>query len=193
MKKTLTVSKRPSMNQRFRLAPKDKKRVMIAKDVLRQLKSGKLVANTGSYVGISHYRLEDAGIEDPHTADIRSNYSKIDSCTVCALGACLMSATKFGNILDFGDVGGRLRSISNEKVKKLFSKIFTPKQLLLVEVAFEGNSWGADRYGRDVLGADLSYDEAEACDNFYCRYKKDGNRLRGIMKNIIKNKGEFIP
>jgi len=65
-------------NKQFDNLSKPEQRVLIAKDVLQQLKKDKYRANTGSYV------LKESYLEN--TCDIQSNFDKLGKCNVCALG-----------------------------------------------------------------------------------------------------------
>lgn len=188
-----TTTKKKS---KFDLATKPQRRVMIAKDVIAQLNTKQLVAASGSYVA-----LNDAAKNIDSDESVKSNYAKIKKCNVCALGACLMSATKFGNILSFEDISATnmVDTHNDHPSKRLFKKIFTPKQLLMVESTFEGDNSEQMRYAYDAFGATLSDKESELCFSFFKRNFprkrkfSDDFRLRAIMENIIKNKGVFIP
>lgn len=190
MKKLSSKSKTKKVP--FSKLSKPEKRVAIAKDVLSEMKR-KYIPVAGVYI---HYMEFIKGVEDSdmESQDIQSNFKKIKECNVCALGACLMSATKFANKLNFCDIGDSVEHLNNDKVKKLFNSLFTPLQLLMIEIAFEGNG-GGDRFAVDVFGLDKYefIDIVNECDSFHQRYKNDRNRMTAIMKNIIENKGEFKP
>lgn len=175
----------------FSKLSKAKKRVAIAKDVLKQIRVGKYIANKGKYIS----RVDAPDIEDVYyQSDIKKNFSKIKNCNVCAMGACLMSATKFANKLKFQDIGSGVGDLNNPKVKDLFKSIFSPEQLLLIERAFEDKT-GGSTVGCDVFGLE-EWDfekQIQKCSEFYGEYNNDETRLIGIMNNIIKNKGTFKP
>lgn len=199
----------------FSKLSKPQKRVAIAKDVLMQIKRGKYIAGTGSY--ITNVKVEGVrGNAEGYFGKIKSqpikeNFAKIQECTVCAMGACLMSITKFENKLDFGEVGSGVSAINNEKVKELFSSLFEPLQLLLIERAFEGDSGGTlvaeQLFNLDECDSDIRK-QVIKCEKFYQRFtenedklsdyelteqreKNDELRLTAIMENIIRNKGTF--
>lgn len=173
--------------KQFNALPKAEKIILIAKDVIKQLNTKKLIANAGSYVNIYNQGLKK---DD----DIQKNYSKVKECRVCALGACMMSATKFGNILKVKDVGIGTEELDNDNTRKLFNSIFSPKQLLLIETAFESHNLGT-RYATDILDdtLELTDSEIDKCNAFYDSYCYDKDRLIAIMENIIRNEGIFRP
>ena len=168
-------------------------RVAIAKDVLEQIRIKRFTPYSGKYISSINFK-NGLYKSEMGSKDIKSNFAKIKNCSVCAMGACLMSATKFANKLNFEDVGVHRTDFKDEKVKDLFSSIFSPEQLLLIEIAFEGNDSGADRMGYDIFGADYPTCEiTQKCDEFYLKYEDEKSRMVAIMKNLIKNKGEFKP
>lgn len=177
--------------RKFSKLDKAGKRVMIAKDVIIQLDLNKLKAVAGAYIDIKIM----SGYKDTFKKkDIKANYSKINECRVCALGACLMSVTRLNNKLKFSDVGGGLKDMNYTKVSELFKDIFTPNQLLLIETAFEGDT-GGDKYAYRVMNATLNDNQFVKAVGFNDEYMFNGDDslLRNIMLNIIKNKGTFKP
>ena len=174
----------------FSKLSKSQKRVAIARDVLEQIKQEKYVANTGSYIS---YMTFNGGEYINKYEDIKKNFKKINNCRVCAMGACLLSATKFANKLSFGDIGDSIDGLHNDKVKELFASIFSPLQLLMIETAFEKKHEGT-RVGVRLFDMDkFNYDgELRKCVAFCDSYHPQ-DRMIAIMKNIIKNKGTFKP
>lgn len=189
-----------------KLSP-SQKRVAIARDVLEQIRLGRYVANAGSY--IDELVMKDGKERyEMYGKDIKHNFSKIKSCEVCAMGACLMSITKFENKLNFEDVGNKISDLDKEKTKELFSSLFEPSQLLMIERAFEGDYLGTT-VGGNIFDLD-EYDfkkQIAKCEDFFQRFNKEEgigydelkeqkrlnqeNRMIAIMKNIIRNKGTF--
>lgn len=181
--------------ENFNKLPRAHKRVLIAKDVIKQLNTEKLIAHLGFYISNEIFELLDYN----HEADVKKKYSKIKSCEVCALGACLLSATKFGNQLKLGDLKDVLLK-ENQNADKLLASIFSKNQMLMIETAFEGSN--GLKYAHDVLGESLDKEQIIKCVNFRYSYVKDDNfiseenrkqLLIAIMQNIIKNKGTFKP
>ena len=183
----------------FSKLSKPQKRVAIAKDVIAQIKIGRYVANVGAYIDSINFK-NDLEMGEMKNKDIQKNFGKIENCTVCAMGACLMSATKFANKLNFRDIGGSTDDLDNKKVKDLFSKLFSPEQLLMIETAFEGEgeSWNDEsRVAYDLFNLNKGYfkgsDMLRASDSFGNGYEEDDEKLIAIMQNIIDNKGTFKP
>ena len=187
------------------------KRVAIARDVLKQIRIGRYISSTGAYV--SSLLMKD-GKEKYNVKDkeVKGNFGKIKKCEVCAMGACLMSITKFENKLKFGDIGSSMEQLKNDKTKELFASIFSPEQLLLIERAFEGNL-GGTTVGVNIFGLREGdfFNQIEKCHDFYTKFNinpkdtatskkiselrklSEEKRLIAIMRNLIRNKGTFIP
>lgn len=189
--------------EEFDALPKNEKAVLVAKDVLKQIKLKKYIPNAGSYIKRSddYDSLKALGLKKKD--DVRNNFDKIPPCRVCALGSMLLSCTNLGNRLTFSDVdiitGSKIDSLDKPKIKKLFNSIFDAYQLLLIENAFEKPSVSSDRYAKDILGLKLSNEDFDKCLNFYYKYNTGYNydysaseRMVAICKNIIKNKGRFV-
>lgn len=129
------------MKTTFSKLPKWKQRVAIAKDVIKQIKVKKYVAEAGAY--IKELELLDGdylgiGINNIDRYSIKSKFDEIKKCDVCALGACLLSATKFVNKLKFEEIKNVNQLTSSRNVKAIFQSIFTKHQLLIIETTFEG-------------------------------------------------------
>lgn len=171
----------------FSKLSKPQQRVRIAKDVLLQLKKKKYIAAEGAYINNTDLMFY-SGLSS--SDDIQKNFSKIHECRCCALGSCLLSITKFKNTLNVGDVMGKYNFL--QKSKKLF-KMFSPKQLLLIENSFEGrpSSDTMTRVGNKVFGANTTRKENIECMAFYYKYPNSNSRLIAIMKNIVANKGSL--
>jgi hypothetical protein len=148
---------------------KEEERVKIAKDVLKWLDSGRLVAESGTYIG------SDADVPiEKDSVDARKLLRQVKTCTVCARGAVLYGMlmrhdhlnvsrradwdTSFVNAL--GDYAKRYDS------KDYIQQLFSITMLDAMEDAFEGG-WNDD-------------------------YEDDRDRLEAIMHNIIRNDGEFV-
>lgn len=192
--------------EQFHALPQNVKAILVAKDVIAQLKINKYDAIPSRYV---RFYYENGDVTDYSECDIKENFHKISHCEVCALGATLISATRLGNKLLFVDTYGLVHD-ENTKVSDLLKSIFSPKQLLLIETAFEGVGYDTSqiksryeksdiieqygmRYASSYLDQNLDFDEAIACNTFYYNYPLPSDRLFAIMENIITNNGVFVP
>jgi hypothetical protein len=189
MKNTKTVEKinealRKS-NAAFKKATKAEKRVMIAKDVLAQIKAKRYIPESGTWVDPNwNIRNEIDGTESVQKlfAD-----RTIETCNVCALGSLFMSCTNLNNNTCVSDInyGGEGTEIGEriqdgDTLSNGLNKIFSKKQLQLIEVYFEtGDGW----FGED--SRHVAY--------FNDAYPDDEDRLVEIMKNIVANDGTFVP
>ncbi len=165
----------------FLSLPKDKQRVEIAKDVLKQLDLKRLVATHGKWVDFISGGYYD--YKFPAESQVRS-ILKDKNCGVCALGGLFVASVERANALvvkevgyDYGDGTGvfnpNLTSISN-----YLTRFFDQDQINDIELAFEKGKGG-------VTDTTLAkYYEPDVTD--------PEDRMRLIMNNIIDNGGTFI-
>ena len=199
MKNTKTVEKINKAllksNVAFKKATKAEKRVMIAKDVLSQIKANRYIAECGTWVDANwNIRNEIDGTESVQKlfAD-----RTIETCNVCALGSLFMSCTNLNNNTCVSDInyGGEGTEIGEriqdgDTLSNGLNKIFSKKQLQLIEVYFEtGDGWfGEEGYTGVHIGEDSRH-----VNYFNDAYPDDDERLVEIMKNIVANDGTFVP
>lgn len=170
---------------------KEQQKVIVAKDVIAHMKADIYRAHTGSYITdiiddeYTSLKWED-GTKD---LNVKDNWERIAHCKVCGVGACLMSITKFKNELSFKDLPGNIQRFEDKHIK-LLKSVFTPKELIMIEVAFEGYyNESSDNIGRDIMKGKLTDTERLKCMNLYSTHASSNNRLIAIMQNIITNKG----
>jgi hypothetical protein len=202
MKNTKTVEKinealRKS-NAAFKKATKAEKRVMIAKDVLAQIKAKRYIPESGTWVD-ANWNIR-GGIDEIHETDsVQKLFADrtIETCSVCALGGLFMSCTNLNNNTCVSDInyGGEGTEIGErieegDTLSNGLNKIFSKKQLQLIEVYFEkGDGWfGEAGYTGNYIGEDSRHVEY-----FNEAYPDDDERLVEIMKNIVANDGTFVP
>lgn len=151
-------------------------RVLIAKDVLKLLRTDRVTIETGRYFSPSLNRSYPFLVRGLPLDPIGP---KLHDCSVCALGAMFISEVDRNNRLYVQDLNDR--PISTLLILKRLLKYFSKTALASIESAFEGSSRGAPRMGK-----------YEA--RFYQlrdRIPDDSLRLKVLMKNIIRNKGLF--
>lgn len=167
------------------LSPAER-RVAIAKDVIAQIKCGRYMPDTGIYI-------EPEDIPGYEATSIQRIFNDIGSCRVCEIGGIILSVTKFRNKLNKEDIGRVSKDLNGRKINSILKGVFTPKQLFLIECAFEGYNSTADRYACDKMDVENCFSEEEVSkiDDFRAEYYDDADRMIVIMRNIIKNKGTF--
>lgn len=169
---------------------REEKKVIISQDIIANVNAQVYIASKGSYVN-NVYDIHSNVINTlDNLKPVKENWGDIKKCTVCALGACLMSVTKFNNRLNFNELPAGTRWYG--KHLNLLTEIFTAAELAKIEVAFEG-LWDEDEsnIGRDKLNAKLSEKTVEKTINFHDLYTTDESRLVGIMQHIIDHKGKI--
>lgn len=151
-------------------------RVEIAKDVLKHIEAGKILAKHGRFW---KPKITGQFCNKP----LRETMERVKKCEVCAVGSIFYSYVMRHNkyVID----GWGIKSISDMDVLNT-ATMFTRVQLRLIETAFEKNdySWG-----------DLSVAQANKAISYRdsSNLQNDEETLIHIMKNIIKHGGTFKP
>ena len=182
-------------NKAFEGKTDAEKRVLVAKDVLAQIKQNKFHPSTGSYLGFSNLNSDTTNLREAFlTGNILESGTNAAECSCCALGAMMMSCTLFNNNIDLEKdklqifkMGEAIRGGS--VFGNGLTTIFSEKQLAMIEIAFERGG-GSFAY---FNAPEVTYSMHLKCRDFGCRFDNPKSRLRAIMNNIVKNKGEFIP
>jgi hypothetical protein len=190
------AAKTRQANAKFAKLSKDMQRVEIAKDVLKQLQRKRIRPTMGIWYKIPRVVNE---LVNANKEILKTQFHEVmnagPSCDACALGAVFVSAARkfdqrtfhqatvkgeFDSSNRYPNQGGMLRYLKN---------FFEHKQLKMIENAFElGNGSLAAAY------FDKQNTAMNAAVRFGNRYASSATkRLQAIMKNIIKNKGTFVP
>lgn len=186
-------------NKLFAAASAAEKRVLIAKDVIAQIKLGRYKAYAQTWVrpevrvNGSPRTYINLSLEFGPDAPVRELFlnKKIASCECCALGAMFMSCTLYNNnqtTKDFEDetiwfderVEGYDGGFSNG-----LNKFFSSDQLMLIESAFEG--------GDGAFNVPVDQAKKKSVLAWHDSLPDDKKRLVAIMENIIENNGTFKP
>lgn len=183
--------------------------VAVAKDVLQQLRQKKLRVKAGAYINSDSTILQISA-----DAKAKENIKAVkETCTVCALGAAALCYVERFNKANLADLGAMEHTVEEwddlklvlfeaqqEQLWNVLKRVFSKKQMLLIEDAFEAvRDNTEDKDNEDIGHEHLPRTKLEKCKEsdaavaFGLRYKKDADRLRAIFQNIVKNKGEFKP
>lgn len=182
-------------NKAFQALSPAEKRVYIARDVLAQIASKKLVPTIGIWLsgkGRDLFTEKDLN-KDPELQDI---LKKTKQCEGCAIGGMFMCAVQTADQLklsklegvknfkeDQEDNPGQYHYLDNDIDQRdafnYLKKFFSSNQLAMIETAFE-------RGGGAYHAHDGSAD-------FVTSITGASERMKLIMQNIIVNKGTFRP
>jgi hypothetical protein len=188
------------LNLEFKKASKAEKRVMIAGDVIKQVKARKYEATCGLYVDFNFGGSNPKGVVVGGSVQ-ETLLTKNPKCKVCGIGSLMLSAIRYNNNvkwkesdwrdssildeMDYYDNGDLIYSKNDENAyldaSKNLNKFFSERQLRLIESAFEVRAFHSDNQ---------QYVEAE---EFGQKFIDDKKRLLAIMNNIVENKGTFKP
>ncbi len=178
----------------FTEATPSQRRVLVAKDVIKQINDNKIIADTGNWVtNLPTNWIGSPSYNKDESLQCRMLGDPEFSCTACALGSIMVSLVGFKNQVKTTGAGSvlswqHLRRKSSDVIG--IQKLFSKKQLSMIEIAFER---GSGYFQKDKRKAPISAAEYNRCRAFGDETYGPHDRLIAIMKNIIKNKGEFVP
>jgi len=176
-------------NKEFKKSTKPQQRVLVAQDVLAQIKAKRYLASPGTWT-IPEYVIPDENLTEGDSVQKLFATQAIKTCNVCAIGGLFMSCTNLNNNTTVAELDevcelGDALEYSDEKLSNGLNRIFTRKQLILIENYFEN----ADGFYADAA--------TDAMTNhihlFNEKYPNPQARLKEIMNNIVENNGTFVP
>lgn len=163
---------------------KAEKRVLIAKDVLANLKADKLRVVTGNYCTFKNqdnWNEVCSFKEGSLKKQLKAMKSKV-YCEGCALGGAFQAYVMRYNNYDTYEG----TDYFDFKPMAILRKIFTKLQLDMIESAFERHNM------TDDIDDGIKECIADST-KFGQNYEFDDERLVAIMENIVQNKGTFKP
>lgn len=178
-------------NKEFGKASDRKKRILVAQDVIGLLALRSIKGQSGTYLDLS--APKDARMKiGPKTSmqKVFGDALALPSCSVCAIGAAMVSTIRLGNqvsLRDFVDFGGEVYGGDPLEAKKK------------VAVSSLGlNDWSADNapwvkiFGVDRLSRmEDDFEHTCKCNKISCLHSSS-LRLFAIMSNIIEHHGEYV-
>ena len=205
-------------NYRFRKMKPAQQRITIAKDVIDQLRAGKITARTGVYLIPldSLPAAEEAAdlkemIEDaPYGHELPEVERKLEKigktqvcdmlegveCKVCGIGAAFVAAVRRADDLTLHEFIAEQDAFDTREnplyrdsvMRKYLRRYFSARDVALIECAFEEN----DRHAIHE-GIEPSHPDVQSAVLFGENFDTDEDRLIAIMQNIIDNGGRFRP
>ena len=181
-------------------------RVEIAKDVLKHIGDGRIVAEAGTYF-LPKPSRKNAKYKGEQLQKV---LPKLKECKVCALGGLFYGFIGKHNNFEVSTSGLDQTMFNNNMMRRMLMDMFEIHQLYLIECAFEScDIAGQCYYNKYYKESTISRAEAYRKKNKleYAKvgtkeyeknydamnYKADSKALTHIMKNIITNKGTFKP
>lgn len=166
-------------NTRFDRASAAQRRVMVAQDVIDQLKIGRMSACTGTWVDAYDNTVDGTADANLQKAVLGNEVS----CEVCGLGSLMVSLVLFKNKVKTEDAEYlNPTSEDSDAPDAGLSAVFSQEQMELIEIAFEQ---GEGAY-------DVETAVHRAAQAFGEQHEDENQRLRAIMTNIVQHKGEFV-
>ena len=190
-------------NAWFASLTKPEKRVAIARDVLAQLKSGRLQPEHGAWLFskvLAHDEFGPAAVTMFSTtlapnADLQGEILAMETCTGCALGGLFMCTLERSNNLTPKQLVDE--NLHSENIVPYLEKYFSRAQLQLIEASFEnGNSAIESPRDKKIRQQAREWDIAvTGCLESLADESTESarTRMRLIMENIVVNNGTFKP
>jgi len=176
-------------NKEFKKSTKPQQRVLVAQDVLAQIKAKRYVAEPGEWAYPFYSEAMRALPASNESAQKLFANQSIKTCHVCALGGLFMSCTNLNNNTTFTELEDALclgHSLDGgEKLSNGLNRIFTKKQLILIESYFENE----EGFFRSEIATKMT----DHINLFNNKYPNPQTRLKEIMNNIVENNGTFVP
>lgn len=156
------------------------KRIIIAKDVIKNIDEALIIATQGTYVSLQTESGYRARMSDNFEREL-DEFIKTEKlkCIACAKGSFFISYVMRNDNCKVNDYDAAKCPESLQRVLPFFSIA----QMNLIETAFEG-----DRINYDE---ESGYNDLKA-EEFYRQYEYPDDRLKAIAQNIIDNKGTFV-
>ena len=190
---SIKENKLPTLTiQEFRALPPEQKRVAICRDALAQIQARWFIAETNKY-----FELDEVGLRSSQGCELRDVIlQSTEPCTVCAIGAIFASIVRLDDSFSIrspdyqtlsSDDFDRSRSFGfyhSYGRDRLFgdklARSFEPRELALMEVAFErtgrladralqmGDEWNSCNSDRDNIdgAGDWADDDERESDDF---------------------------
>lgn len=165
-------------------------RIKVARDVLKQIRANFYHPRYGTYAVLE---LDSDKTEWDETLDhrkeLKAQLRKVEFCVVCGIGATFMSLVRLYNHYKPTRCEARHGGLCDDRMRVALKQVFSREQIALIETAFEGMQIDSVRINpalrrRAVLFRGslegMSLERPEAV-------------LRRIMRNIIRNRGTFVP
>lgn len=150
---------------------KNKQAVRIARDVLAQLAEKKIRAKQGVYL-MTPKPLEKG--------DLQKQLKKMTKpCTACAIGSMFVAKVIRDDNYNVNPFSANSRSVEDDEMRNLLDSAFDDDEMENIESFFENN------------GDSYEFEINSIMDNVSDSLVKDEDRLTFIMKEIVRQKGEF--
>jgi hypothetical protein len=185
--------------RRFKKMPAHRKRVAIAKDVIRSINQDKIIIpESGTYLRKSslnkfidfddwdwdYEEMTSIQPEDKNK-DVRDILlTTMPKCTACAIGSMFVCTVLRDDNLTLGEFHDKHDIDYRNKLLNFFDDM----QLGLIESAFEQSNMNRKWYRTDDFKGLV-----DRAIDFGSMYSSDKKRMIAIMENIIAHNGEFVP
>jgi hypothetical protein len=184
--------------EEFEALPREEQKVLIAKDVIAQIKAGKIKIETGDYI----YPLNRVENSKASAREAMLE-NRFPVCNVCLRGALFLSSVKFKNKLTVDNAihtGFRYPDDSGLSGAATEFIVFTPEEQALFECMFEDDNGFGDAIIDEDQG-NKAVDKRSDYENEYFDlpvghedndFSKDEYIVIRAMRDVIANKGKVV-
>ncbi len=174
-------------NQAYKAANKTQKRLMVVRDVIRQIEGKFVVPENGEFVVTKNSAVCSLQENDELQAALYGT-----KCNCCAMGGLFVSFVRLADNCQIGNDVSFYRYYDTERKgaftlsdgQPVLERLFPQKNLEMIEVAFE---LGHGQCCMEGVGTQ------KRCIAFGKQYKSAKTRMLAILNNMLANKGLFKP
>ena len=176
-------------NKWFESLSKKGKRLAIVKDLLESVNANKFSLEHAYFRAVNNRGIFT---RDTNLQKILQ-YNKDTKCTGCYIAGLLYSKIILGNkeSIDITRVSNKNSCylINGNSIKESLNEIFSTKQLVAIEAAFENHSRLSTIY--KASKKDMKFIRKAV--KFGGKFSRDDIRVEAICNNILENDGKFKP
>lgn len=198
------ASKRKVVKVKAKKLTKAEMRVAVCKDVLARIRAKKIGVKHGRYLQLKGGQMLAELMGDNKSCDLQE-LVPVMKCNVCAKGALFLSAVDkyddcelrrensaiYGDSITVNNIHSYNNSIEYDAMQPTLNKLFSEAQLTMIEEAFEAKR--PNYVYVNYLDGAVPPPNVKAAYEWGLKQPRGEARMVAIMKNVIKNGGEFKP
>lgn len=168
-------------NNMKELTKRQKNKIVIAEDVIAQIKAKKFIPTSGVYASFPINLTEGDDLQEK-----LAGLKRGQACEVCGIGSAFLSCVAIHDDYTVDEKDENYQIIDEDKMRKKLKEFFTVNELAVIEACFEVESGFLDRDG-----ATVDPEELESSSGFVdiLHEMDETERLLWIMQSVINLDG----